>query len=231
MASVRWRSPRPASGSRKKAASARAGRLRGRRRRSSRPRPRGDGPARRKGGGSVSDIAAPDALVVDHADRLHHRFVRDVRHLPAVGDVGRNLAGFAGDQGVDHECRQLARLPGLQRLGAGQPGIDIGNVAVLMALAAPMEVSSMLKSAPQCDVFGEHPGQELGDVAIAGGRERTPLSSKIEFQRVPLDEVEALEVLGHGRSGVGRQCSQSPRFVDHVGREWRNRPRRRRPGP
>ena len=79
MASVRWRSPRPARGSRKKAGLGQRpvtveggghGQL-----------GHGHVPADQLGvgRGQGRHVAAPDAVAVDHADRLHHRIRRGRR--------------------------------------------------------------------------------------------------------------------------------------------------------
>ena len=88
------------------------------------------------GGGQRGHVAAPDAVAVDHADRLDHGVVGHVGDLAGVGDVDRQLPGLAGDQRVDDQGRAARPTARSGGLGAGQPGVDVGDVAVLVLLAA-----------------------------------------------------------------------------------------------
>ena len=216
MASVTCRSPRPASGSSAKASAA------------SVRSPRSAASTvsswvatwRRTissyGVGQRAAVAAADAVAVDDADRLDHRVRRQADGLTGVGDVHRGLEGLAREHGLDHGRRQLARLPGLQVLGAGQPGVDVGDVVRLVLLAPRNRAELNVVGRAPVGLGREGERDELGNVPVAGRREGAPALEQRQLEEVPLGEVELGERLGLRAPRVRGQRRQAADLLDQI---------------
>src|SRR5271155_1192490 len=112
--------------------------------------------------------ACAHAVPVNDADRLDRRVRRQAGGLTGVRDVHRGREGLPREHGLDHGRRQLARLPGLQVLGAGQPGVDVGDVVRLVLLAPGNRTERNVVGRTPLGLGREGERHEFGNVAVSG---------------------------------------------------------------
>ena len=99
--------------------------------------------------GQGGRVPAPHPVAVHHADRLDHRPSGRSGTWPALGMLTGSSRRVPGHQRVDDQGGQFTRRPGLEVLGAGQPGVDVGHVPVLVPAAG--------RHVGQPDVVGRSP--------------------------------------------------------------------------
>ena len=165
------------------------------------------------------DVTAADTVAVDHADRLEDGVAGQSRSLAGVGDVHRGLERLAGQHGLNHGRGQLARLPRLQVLGSGQPGIDVGHVVGLVLLAPRDRAERDVVPRTPLGLGCEREGHELGDVAVPGGGEGAPTVEQRELEEVALGEIALGELLRLWTSGHEAQRLEPADLLDQAAQE------------
>ena len=170
-----------------------------------------------KGAGSARAVTAADAVAVDDADRLDHHLGRAGRRPgPSLGMLTGASNGSPVSIASITGRGQLAGLPGLQVLGAGQPGVDVGDVAglVLLALGDRGQLDVVVR--PPARLGREHRRDELGDVAVTGRGKAPQRSSSVSLSRWRCGEVQLGEGLGLGPARGTGPAPRAPDLLDQA---------------
>ena len=122
--------------------------------------------------GAVGGLAAARAVRVGDAHRLDHDVVRDPGRLARVGKVERERAALVADHRVDERRDHLARRHRRHFVG-GEPRLEVGLVRSSCAMRSAIVVRCTCQRSPQPDCLGEEAGEELAQVPVVRGGQRT----------------------------------------------------------